>query len=309
MGEDSRSSLRARLLLALGATAAALLLAEAVLHFAVPMPALATLAQVFEPVDDPELLFVASRGASHRFARKDGAEEATVTINADGARALPDGQEGCRTIWLAGDSYAFGWGVDDSETYAGRLQAAATAKLGCRPAVINLAVGGYHMGQIVAGLEQAYATRPAPAILLVHVAANDGLADINWADPTGLPRWATRRSHLLRVVNLVAVSRQYSRAEGDPGNDARLQTRLLDLAVLAEQRRTPLWWIWQPGVSPEPRLAVQGRGAGEVDLAPCNDGHSMHLGPDDDHYNVRGHRCVAELVGATLLPALESGPP
>lgn len=308
MNQASRSSPRQRVLLILGATAAALLLAELVLRLAVPMPALATLAQVYEPVEAADLLFTTSRGASHRFRRVDGTGEATVTIDDSGARALPAGAPGCPTIWLTGDSYAFGWGVDDAETYAARLQELARSSLGCRPTVTNLSVGGYHLGQVAAGLERAWATRPAPSVLLVHVAANDGMPDINWAAPTGLPRWATRRVHLLRVVNLIAVSRQHARAERDPGNEARLIERLQTLAEEAQRRDVPLWWLWQPGVPPGPRLAAQGQ-AGEVDLETCNPGQAMHLTENDDHYNVAGHRCVAERVAGELLPRLAARAP
>ncbi len=297
-----RRGSRGRALLAVGATAAAILCAEGILRLAVPLPALATLAAVYEPVDDPALLFRTVPGASHTFERDSGS--ATVTIDPEGARAMPAGDADCPTLWVAGDSYAFGWGVDDLETWAALLQESAHTQMGCRPEVVNLAVGGYHLGQITAALRGALTRRPAPKAIAVHVAANDGMPDINWAAPTPLPRSWVRRSHLLRVINLIVVSRAHGDVEEDPEQEGRLQARLEALGDLAREREVPLWFVWQPGVGPEPRLAVQGFTAGEVDLGPCNQAPSMHLSVDDDHYSAAGHRCVAELVGGALLPSL-----
>ncbi len=309
MASGRSSRLRGRLAVSAVATLLALAGAEVALRIALPLPRLSA---VFDTVDDPELLYEPVPGASVRFPRSglraDEGPGALVTIDARGQRSTPAGDPGCAELWLAGDSYAFGWGVSDSETYGALLQERLRGSIGCRPAVRNLAVGGYHMDQIAARVRKRLEGGAGPpSLLLVHTAGNDGIGDINWASPVGIPRWATSRLHLLNVINLVAVSRQYAQLEFEPGRDERLATRLRGLATWAEGHDVPLWMIWQPHLPPAPRQAIQGRERGETDLGPCNGSLAMHLSEEDDHYSVAGHRCIVDLLEPGISAALRAG--
>ena len=297
------SRLRGRLGLALGATLLALAAGEVALRIALPLPRLSA---VFAPVDDPDLLYEPVPGARVRFERSGlqrGGEPALVTIGDDGTRAMPPGEAGCATLWLAGDSYVFGWGVSDDQTWAWGLQERLSEPLGCRPTILNLGVGGYHMAQIEARLRRRLERTTAPSLVLVHAAANDGIPDINWASPVGIPRWATERLHLLNVINLIAVTRQYAALEGQPGAEDRLGERLASLTTMLAERSLPLWMVWQPDVPPAARLRAHPR-RGETDLQPCNPGTAMHLNEDDDHYNAAGHGCIVDLLAPELAAVL-----
>ena len=68
---------------------------------------------------------------------------------------------------VIGDSFAFGWGVSDSQTYSARLEAALPAL-----EVINLGVGGYGTDQMLLMLREE-GLRYAPDLVIAGVVAPD----------------------------------------------------------------------------------------------------------------------------------------
>lgn len=69
----------------------------------------------------------------------------TIHTNSRGLRSpehLPDNPNRKRRILVLGDSFAFGWGVDDHETFPAQLQARMPDA-----EVINLGVSGYNLAQ------------------------------------------------------------------------------------------------------------------------------------------------------------------
>src|SRR5262249_47513236 len=73
----------------------------------------------------------------------------------------PEGRE----LWIFGDSFSYGWSVDDAQAYPWLLQRAFPGHR-----VVNFAVGGY--GTLQALLELRAALRDAPAPALVVLAHN-----------------------------------------------------------------------------------------------------------------------------------------
>ena len=86
-----------------------------------------------------------------------------------------------RRVVLLGDSYAFGLGVDQSETLAAQLESRLQGT--CRPvAVLNLGVPGYQTGQELALAEQVgFDLDPDLIVLLFY--ANDETTEAFHYDP------------------------------------------------------------------------------------------------------------------------------
>jgi hypothetical protein len=94
-----------------------------------------------------------------------------VTHGEDGRRAVRTGAPpSAPQVWLFGDSYTYGWAVEDADTYAWKLQAA-------RPelAVTNFGVGGYSNVQSLIQLEAELAAGRRPAlVVLAYASFHDG---------------------------------------------------------------------------------------------------------------------------------------
>lgn len=103
-----------------------------------------------------------------------------VSIGPDGRRRVPGAPAAApRTLWLIGDSQVFGWGLDDRETIAARLQ----ASLGPGVKVVNAGVPGYGPMAYVREFHAA----PADALkLIVFTETNDG-QDAYSAETFGRP--------------------------------------------------------------------------------------------------------------------------
>lgn len=109
----------------------------------------------------------------------------TNALGLRGAPADPRPPPGVRRVLVVGDSFAFGWGVADAETFAARLDAA----LGPGVEVLNAAVPGWGVDQYRVFLrERGFAL--APHVLLVATCSND-VGDLGWnaheLDGDGLP--------------------------------------------------------------------------------------------------------------------------
>lgn len=147
-----------------------------------------------------------------------------VTTNARGARGpadVPYERTGKRRILVIGDSFAFGWGVNDDETYAARLEAALPDT-----EVVNLGVGGYGTDQMLLMLG-AEGTRYRPDRVVVGVVSEDTERNLvsfrDFAKPTftledgdlevrGVPvpppeEWLARESWRLRLLDVAGIAR------------------------------------------------------------------------------------------------------
>lgn len=105
-------------------------------------------------------------------------------ISSDGLRGgelSPRRADGPRRVVVLGDSFAFGLGVDEGETFPAQLEALLRGR-GLPVETANLGVPGYHTGQELAWLERAgFALDPELVILLYY--GNDEIGEAFQYDP------------------------------------------------------------------------------------------------------------------------------
>lgn len=103
-------------------------------------------------------------------------EGQTYRINSHGMRGpevAKARKPGIKRILVVGDSYAFGYGVDDSATISAQLQARLEPKhAGIE--VLNMGVPAYHTGQEVRQLERDGVTFAPDLVILIYY-SNDNL--------------------------------------------------------------------------------------------------------------------------------------
>ncbi len=160
--------------LALAAIAAALLAAEALVrargHRAwTPDPVDAQVepgGSLYEP--DPVLGYALRPGSFEvtlasglRFRATHDAERHRATAAAAAGSRGVAGAAGPE-IWIFGDSFSYGWALDDERTFPWLLQTAFP-----RQRVVNFAVGGYGTLQALLQLEAASRTRARPALVVL----------------------------------------------------------------------------------------------------------------------------------------------
>ena len=122
------------------------------------------------------------------------AYRSTVTTNALGLRSSEIDASRPK-IAVIGDSITFGYGVENDETIAARLEAQL-------PTVqfLNAGVPGYHLGQETALYrERIQALHPISVILVFH--PNDMNIDTGWLDSDGVLR-SSKEDRSTRVTNI-----------------------------------------------------------------------------------------------------------
>lgn len=136
-------------------------------------------------------------------ARDDAPDyDITVRTNALGLRgpeAAPAPPAGTARVLVVGDSFAFGYGVEDEESFPRRLEARWRAE-GRAVEVLNAAVPGYSADHHLVYLrERGFAL--APALLLVALCEND-VEDLGWNRlELGADRLPVRIESLRRLVD------------------------------------------------------------------------------------------------------------
>jgi lysophospholipase L1-like esterase len=241
--------------------------------------------------------------------------EYRVRVNAAGQRgALLDPSSAKPRVLVLGDSYAFGFGVNDDETFPHRLG----ELLGGRADVLNFGVPGYDLVQEVA-LLRAKGLAYDPDVVVLSVHPNDFEPPV-FADADQL-RWVLR-SHLyaawlhLRFVAqggldaATPVERAARIARGFAAFDALVAesaARGFDLVVFQAS-------CWSGDDDAEvarlfQRARERGLPALEMDPATCAELDASSI-PDDGHPTARGHLLLARrllpLVEPRVRAALES---
>jgi hypothetical protein len=117
-------------------------------------------------VNDPELGYVHPRSVSYRLGAVNDPELARTAGRGDPMRSQASGASG------SGDSVAFGWGVDQGETFSDRMEPLLRQRTGQPWQVINAGVNGYNSEQEAAFLEYR-GWRYAPDIVLLVFVDND----------------------------------------------------------------------------------------------------------------------------------------
>jgi lysophospholipase L1-like esterase len=253
MGRAAPVSLRARAgtaLLAAAAMAAALAAGEAAVRIAAPQP--------LRPAWDDAAggVRVARAGVRGRHSAP-GAFDVTVSINRQRLRADREygpPRDGVLRIAVLGDSVAFGWGVEDGETYPAQLERVLEARGAGDVEVVNAGFPGTCLGEKAAWYEMG--VRPlAPSVVVLTLLGDDVDGDLFWRvftrDDHGravrapgegpgparrtrglfqrLPgyAWTAERSHLVGLLRRTVtrlVSRERTTALGQqPADDAAVR--------------------------------------------------------------------------------------
>jgi hypothetical protein len=171
-----------------------------------------------------------------------------VTANSRGVRGgveyAPGRRPGVRRVVVVGDSFTFGEGVGDDETYPARLQ----ARLGPGVEVINLGVHGYGHDQMLIHLRAEGVRYEPDLVVLGHYAddvARNGLSFRDYAKPrfalrdgslvlTGSPvpppgRVLAREAFRSHLSELIAMAWRRLRPPARPSpDDVRLTAAILD---------------------------------------------------------------------------------
>jgi lysophospholipase L1-like esterase len=263
---------------------------------------------------DPDLGWAYRPGAR---ARHSSAEfDVQVRIHERGFRGEPWQLEGDerRRLLLLGDSFAFGWGVEEDAALGARVQALLPAWQ-----VLNAGVSGYGTGQQLLVLEALLASTQPDAVAVVFCANDlfesgapvtygarkpfyrltDGELELH-----GQPvrrSWLERKSQLYRAWKKQSWERRFAHSERDPAAEWAL-TRALFRAMRARLSSAsraghPPPLILLSETDELAQLAASEDGIEHVDLRPTltRAGPSAHF-PQDGHWTPRGH----ELVGRAL---------
>ncbi|MEO8361372.1 MAG: SGNH/GDSL hydrolase family protein, partial [Vicinamibacteria bacterium] len=157
-----------------------------------------TLGQIIQRSENPRLVYELRPRLDVRFAN---GHLTTSDAGYRGGDAVIPKPVGRYRIVGIGDSYMFGQGVSDEETYLSRLPAAFTAitaiDAGRRIDTVNLAAPGYNTVMEVESLKERWAALDGDLILIEIVGNDLDLPNFLWktVDP-----WTLRRSFLLDFV-------------------------------------------------------------------------------------------------------------
>ncbi len=344
-----RRRLLARLGLAAAAVVGALLLAEGVARvvgFGATPPVVRPAPVTFRKVDDDRLRFTNRPGArfESRYAYGDGRPPLVVegSTNRHGFRGpvVPIERTAARRIACLGDSYTFGEGVGDDETWPAQLARALADAAPDRPhEVMNCGVNAYDTRQEVRLLETRVVPF-APDVVLLAFFLNDAavraegrFAGVEFGAPSALHRVLTtdERVRALRGLSRLAdgladriVRREYlvflgesrSRlyAQDSPGW-RMARDELVRARDLCARRGVEFVVVLYPllfragvGLATHDAYAIVALHCREhdirlLDLEPAFDGRdvdALRVHPADAHPNAEGHRIAAEAIAAYL---------
>lgn len=256
-----------------------------------------------------------------------------LTTNAWGLRSGPVSAADTTRLLILGDSYAFGWGVEDGESFGAIL----ARELGME--LVNGAIPGYSIYQQVRMFDYVTARTGIDAVVATISLANDAIDeerirrytpdrleefDYGLRDPDSFTAKLIRASRILTLLDERTNHIQFGlRNARGPGGDLAVDS-LYDLAERCHERGLPLVWLVVPragevrgggmmsGLLNRQTARLRGHflkvtadyGSPGIDLLPvlraAQQGGESYL-PFDAHWNERGHRAVAEAV----LPALK----
>jgi lysophospholipase L1-like esterase len=233
----------------------------------------------------------------------------SVSIGEHGFRGPPFAASESRPrIVILGDSYAFGYGVDDDDTFSHLL----AARLGGDATVLNAAVPGYNLVQQTRLLERNLdAWRPAVVVLAMH--PND-LEPPIFESAEQLRR--VRLSHLyaawLHVRFVAGGGAEAALARSLPERSRRALEALDRMVAMETERDFRLLLFqascWSSGDDPAfyallalarsrgvPVLAADGGLCAQLDAASI---------PEDGHPSAEGHALLAERLESRVREML-----
>ena len=153
----------------------------------------ATLGQIIRRSTDPRIVYELRPRLDVRFA---GARMTTSDSGHRGADVSAKGRGVVRVVGI-GDSYMFGQGVADEDTYLAHLPGAMTRAGGPPLETVNLAVPGYNTAMEVAALRSRIGALE-PHVIVIEIVGNDlDLPNFLWSS---VDMWTPRRSFLFDFV-------------------------------------------------------------------------------------------------------------
>ena len=266
---------------------------------------------------DRELGWAYAPGTSARHASSEFDVE--VRINARGFRGedWPAPSPGRPRVLVLGDSFAFGWGVEQGESFSARL-----AELEPSWDVLNAAVSGYGTDQQLLLLRRLIPEGRLDLVVVLFcpndlVECADSVAygrhkpcfvlDGDGLELRGVPvsrPWLPRVSHLWRAIDKLRWERGRSLRADEHAQDWRL-VQALYLQMKRELGPVPLLVL-----SETPQLANLARGSAveHLDLSELvADPEGASHFPIDGHYTPAGHRGLARLLHGRAKALLDAG--
>jgi hypothetical protein len=242
---------------------------------------------------DPRLGWVPTPG---RASVTRGARSLTYTVDAQGARVAGDAEDAAApTLVVAGESIAFGFGLDWDETFG----AIAGRALGLR--VVDVAAPAYGADQAYLRLADALPRLVRPELVVFLFVAKQIRRDVSPARPH-LVLGADGRLELAPAASGLAAWRLARLVSDEPYHgDAGLRvTRAVLVAADAAARARgarPLFVLtnYGPACPPEADGIVGGLFAGLPVVRVELDAGDV-IGPDDPHPSARGARKLAEAI-------------
>jgi hypothetical protein len=273
----------------------------------------------------PKELLVASENATLVYELAPGVEatysylnphqrgwEYRVRVGDDGFRSVPTSTApGAARVVVLGDSYAFGYGVDDAETFASRL----AGLLRGRAEVRNWGVPGYNLAQQVE-LLRTRGPEAAPAIVVVALHPNDFEPTV--FDHSRQVTWV-RASHLYAVLKHLRYVNQDVEQRLERTRPERIDQGLAAFASLLELRerlgfalvlfKVSCWSGVDDLEVAQLFSDARRRGIEVVDLdsAFCAAFDAVTI-PDDGHPTAEGHDRLAHRLLPTIEKLIEAPP-
>lgn len=252
-------------------------------------------------------------------------EDFDVEVHVDdaGRRVLAERvtESGRPTVVFVGDSFTFGWGVEAEDSFPhliGRLLDADA---------VNLGVAGYGTDQeYLLLLEDGLPLGPEAVVLtFCHNDFEEVMAGrrYGWTKPRfhfegerlvlseagARAPWLERRSLLYRSASLLLEQRSRAPLEGARLSAARRLVRHLIRSMAEESRRAGAKFLVLHAGDPWLGPALDEDGVPQVDVGGALSRAAAGAEPvifasDHLHWNVRGHRAVAESLRSVLDGAL-----
>lgn len=227
---------------------------------------------------------------------------ATYTVDADGHRTMPSPASPRGTVVFLGDSFTFGFAVEDDQTYPYVLATEHWADL----RIINAGVDGWGLTQCYLALTDMLARPPLPNAVILSIIPHD-LRRSHLRSP--LVRGQRRR---LEFIDGVFVSRDlYDRRVRETPElleeEARLARATIGAMAAATREKGVAFGVIlldnDDGFPPDLIYALGRDGVATLDLTRLGQTNF----PYDMHPDPAGHRTIAAAIASSLLTPLVYG--
>lgn len=237
-----------------------------------------------------------------------------ASVGEDGFRVVPgSGEPAGARVLTVGDSFTFGWGVSDGETYPAQLQSVLDGRAPGRYAVVNAGYPGctsYQAGRSLRGWLEGV----DPAVVLVMVGRNDARrAPLSDVSAHRILRWKPRLAsyvfplQFLHYRSLQSIAARLGRQPAPRVSFPRFEDELRGMAALCRQRRVEMIVLQHWSTYSAAAIAAE-LGLRYVPLPAILEREQRRSGETlflEAHYhpNPRGHAVIARAVGTVILDA------